>query len=128
MHNLTATFMPAILGPDIYYNKYDMQKKSSKWHHQKLSVLLSENLVHFHGKKLYFLLVWCKTLKYSAKCYYSMVCFIELWPKQEALSSNLLNTMGPIENKVLKVAGNFKTHEYCKSNANENVIISTVSS
>ena len=26
MHNLTATFMPAILGPDIYYNKYDMQK------------------------------------------------------------------------------------------------------
>ena len=33
--------------------------------------------------------------------------------------------MGPIENKVLKVAGNFKTHEYCKSNANENVIIST---
>ena len=33
--------------------------------------------------------------------------------------------MGPIENKVLKVAGNFKTHEYCKSQANENVIIST---
>ena len=88
----------------------------------KLSVLLSENLVHFHGKKLYFLLVPCKTLKYSAKC---MVCFKELWPKQEALSSNSLNTMGPIENKVLKVAGNFKTHEYCKSQANENVIIST---
>ena len=104
MHNLTATFMPAILGPDIYYNKYDMQKKSSKWHHQKLSVLLSENLVHFHGKKLYFLLVPCKTLKYSAKC---MVCFKELWPKQEALSSNSLNTMGPIENKVPKCGRKF---------------------
>ena len=51
MHNLTATFMPAILGPDIYYNKYDMQKKIIKMASSKTKCTSVRKSCAFSRKK-----------------------------------------------------------------------------